>query len=220
MEFNLKHGWQSLRGYLYVMPLAFAMALLLLVCMVQMTAIEAKPKLENSTKRVVDFTMVEPNIETVVLAPIKPAEPLPEPKIFELSEHLTVDENALNMQPSMSFSKFKAPELTVSNNFSYMGLGRRQALGSRAKPSYPREAKNAQVEGTVYLQFDINKRGIPTNITVLESKPQGVFDQAAIKAVKKWRYAKKYSHGKLVGTQNYRNRINFRLDEMNLASSE
>jgi protein TonB len=213
-------GWQNLRRYLYVMPMAFSVAVLLLVCMVRMTAIDTKPDIEDAPKRVVDFIMVEPNIDTIVLAPVKPEEPLPEPKTFELSENLSIDESALNMRPEVNFNQFKAPKLTVSNNFSYMGLGRRHTIGSRAKPSYPREAKHAQIEGTVYLQFDINKRGIPTNISVLESKPKGVFDQAAINAVKKWRYAKKYSHGKLIGTPNFRNRINFRLDEMNLASTE
>lgn len=220
MKGYFRRGWQQLRSYLYVMPLALSMAVLLLVCMVQMVAIDAKPYTDDTAKRVVDFTMVEPNIETIVLAPVKPAEPLPEPKTFELSESVTIDESALNMRPEVSFNQFKAPKLTVSSNFSYMGLGRRHTVGPRAKPSYPREAKYAQVEGTVYLQFDINKRGIPTNISVLESQPLGIFDQAAINAVKKWRYAKKYSHGKLIGTPNFRNRINFRLDEMNLASTE
>lgn len=220
MKGYFRRGWQHLRCYFYVMPLALSMAVLLLVCMVQMVAIDAKPYIDDTAKRVVDFIMVEPNIETIVLAPVKPAEPLPEPKTFELSESVTVDESALNMRPEVSFDQFKAPKLTVSSDFSYMGLGRRHTVGSRAKPSYPREAKYAQVEGTVYLQFDINKRGIPTNISVLESQPLGIFDQAAINAVKKWRYAKKYSHGKLIGTPNFRNRINFRLDEMNLASSE
>lgn len=211
-------SWQGLLRYLYVMPLAFSVAVLLLVCMVQMTAIDKKPDIEDAPKRVVDFIMVQPNIETIVSAPVKPTEPLPEPKMFDVSESLTVDESALNMRSEVSFNQIKAPKLMVSNNFSYMGLGRRHTVGSRAKPSYPREAKHAQIEGTVYLQFDINKRGMPTNISILESKPEGVFDQAAIKAVKKWRYAKKYSHGKLIGTPNFRNRINFRLDEMNLAS--
>lgn len=220
MALDFKGSWQSLRRYLYVMPLALSVAVLLLVCMVQMTAIDLKPKADDAPKRVVDFIMVEPNIETIVLAPVKPAEPLPEPKTFELSDSMMVDEAALNMQPEISMAKFRAPKLTVSSNFSYMGLGRRHTVGPRAKPSYPREAKYAQVEGTVYLQFDINKRGIPTNIAVLESQPEGVFDQAAINAVKKWRYAKKYSHGKLVGTSNFRNRINFRLDELNIASTE
>lgn len=220
MNGYFRRGWQHLRCYLYVMPLALSMAVLLLVCMVQMVAIDARPYTDDTPKRVVDFIMVEPKIETIVLAPVKPVEPLPEPKTVVLSENLTFDESALNMKPEVKFKKFQAPTLTVSSNFSHMGLGRRHTIGSRAKPSYPREAKYDQVEGTVYLQFDINKRGIPTNISVLESQPLGVFDEAAINAVKKWRYAKKYSHGKLVGTPNFRNRINFRLDEMNLVSSE
>ncbi|WP_125563673.1 energy transducer TonB [Pseudoalteromonas rubra] len=53
---------------------------------------------------------------------------------------------------------------------------------------YPREAAYQRIEGHISLQFDIDSQGKPVNITVLESSPTGVFDQAGIDALTQWRY--------------------------------
>jgi len=197
-------------------PLALSVTVVLLLWMVQVTRIDNLVRPDDEAGRLVDFILQPPSIDTIVLAPVKPEEPLVEPETYDIAEAVSVDEPALNMRTAIKFESFKKPQFEIDANFAYMGLGLRQVLGSRAKPSYPREAKNAQVEGTVFLQYDINTRGIPVNIHILESQPEGIFDQAAIKAVKKWRYAKKYSDGAAISTLDFRNRINFRLDEMNL----
>lgn len=214
---NSQNSWLRL---LWVMPLAMSVTVGLLLWMVKMTWLDASHIEEVKPQVAFDFIIKEPNIETFIAPPVKPKEPMPTPKTFDVVKTLKIDENALNMRPEIKTARFKAPKLVISSNFSHMGLGQRQVLGSRAKPSYPREAKNAQVEGTVYLEFDISKRGIPRNIRILESQPEGVFDVAAINAVKKWRYARKFSNGEAIETPNFRNRVNFRLDEMNLASAQ
>jgi len=60
---------------------------------------------------------------------------------------------------------------------------------SRAIPRYPNRALSTNIEGWVSVSFDISIRGLPENITILESQPTGTFDRAALKAVKKWRFS-------------------------------
>lgn len=216
MNLTVKADWQR---YIFVLPLAMSVTFVMLCWMVDMTRFDGEVVAQAELPRVADIFIKEPHIETFMPPPIKPTEPLPEPKSYDVVNNLNIDDQALNMRPEIELNTFTAPKLIVSSNFSYMGLGQRKVVGPRAKPSYPREAKYAGIEGSVYLEFDISVRGIPTNIRVLESTPVGVFDQAAISAASKWRYARKYSDGEAIATPNFRNRINFRLDEMNLASN-
>lgn len=56
-------------------------------------------------------------------------------------------------------------------------------------PDYPPSALAQQVSGSVTLEFTVDTRGEPRDIRVTEATPPGVFNQAAINAVKHWRYA-------------------------------
>ena len=60
------------------------------------------------------------------------------------------------------------------------------ALIHRVEPVYPGVAVGGKVSGTVILEATVNESGAVTDVTVLRSIK--VLDQAAIKAVKQWRY--------------------------------
>jgi protein TonB len=60
------------------------------------------------------------------------------------------------------------------------------ALIHRVEPEYPRVAIAGKVSGTVILEATVNEAGTVTDVTVLRSII--LLDQAAIKAVKQWRY--------------------------------
>jgi periplasmic protein TonB len=60
------------------------------------------------------------------------------------------------------------------------------ALIHRVEPEYPAVAVGGKVSGTVILEATVNESGAVTDVTVLRSIK--VLDQAAIKAVKQWRY--------------------------------
>jgi len=61
-------------------------------------------------------------------------------------------------------------------------------------PSYPPMARTARVEGSVILEADITESGALENVTVIEGHPMLV--DAAIEAVRKWRYAPAKLNGK------------------------
>ena len=60
------------------------------------------------------------------------------------------------------------------------------ALNRRVEPEYPSVAVSGKISGTVILEATVNEQGEVTDVTVL--RPILVLDEAAIKAVKQWRY--------------------------------
>ena len=56
-------------------------------------------------------------------------------------------------------------------------------------PDYPQAALNQSVSGSVTLQFTVDVKGEPRDVHIVEATPPGVFDRAAVNAIKRWRYA-------------------------------
>ncbi|WP_231659112.1 MULTISPECIES: TonB family protein [Pseudoalteromonas] len=56
------------------------------------------------------------------------------------------------------------------------------------EPKYPEHAYKNGIEGWVWLEFDIDKSGAVTDITLIDSYPEKTFDKAIINAVRRWQY--------------------------------
>jgi protein TonB len=61
------------------------------------------------------------------------------------------------------------------------------AVGNR-KPAYPAEARRRHLEGLVVLQVAVSAHGAPDNVTVLKSSGHALLDDAALAAVRLWRF--------------------------------
>ncbi len=61
------------------------------------------------------------------------------------------------------------------------------------------------------LEFDINRRGRPMNIEVIESEPPGAFDRVVIDALRRFRYEPVLEDGEPVVFENARNGFDFRI---------
>jgi protein TonB len=55
-------------------------------------------------------------------------------------------------------------------------------------PPYPDLAKQMRQEGIVMLSVDVNKEGEPVNIEIIQSSGYRLLDQAALKAVRHWKF--------------------------------
>lgn len=84
---------------------------------------------------------------------------------------------------------------------------------SRSPPRYPNRALKSNTEGWVQVKFSITKEGVPIDIIVVDSEPKKVFDEAAMKSVKKWRFspARNQRTGLPVDSKNISTKVQFRL---------
>ncbi|RDV29242.1 energy transducer TonB [Alteromonas aestuariivivens] len=62
-------------------------------------------------------------------------------------------------------------------------------------PVYPRNAKQAKIEGYVKMSVSIRPDGTVANAKVIESNPRRLFDKAAITAMMRWKFRPKIVDG-------------------------
>jgi len=77
-------------------------------------------------------------------------------------------------------------------------------------PQYPATAQAQRIAGSVTLEFTVDSSGETRDVHVIEATPPGVFDQAAVNAVKHWRYAPPLLNGAAVEVP-VRTRMRFEL---------
>jgi len=75
--------------------------------------------------------------------------------------------------------------------------------------NYPRKALRKGIEGYVIIQFVIDTDGAVLDPYVIESEPAGIFDRAAIKAVRKWLYDTPSYNGVSVKVNNVQVKVSF-----------
>lgn len=68
----------------------------------------------------------------------------------------------------------------------------------RVEPMYPRSAMQRGVEGYVTVEFTISANGTVKDAKAVDADPKGVFNQAALAAVRKWKYNPKIENGQAV----------------------
>lgn len=64
----------------------------------------------------------------------------------------------------------------------------RPSILSKVDPDYPETARTEGLEGTVLVKIQILANGLPGDITVNHSSGHGILDDAAIAAVRQWRF--------------------------------
>ncbi len=58
----------------------------------------------------------------------------------------------------------------------------------RIPPTYPMRAANRRIQGWVKVEFTITKEGTVKDAVVVASKPGSIFNSAALKAIKRWKF--------------------------------
>ncbi|MDH5465399.1 MAG: energy transducer TonB, partial [Thiovulaceae bacterium] len=130
----------------------------------------------------------------------KPKKELPLPKIKLQQEAI---------KPQLKIQAFKLPKLSLVNQFkgdllvgaNVGNLSMEVIPLVRISPIYPKRALRMRQEGSVTLSFTINPNGTVRNVKVKSSKPKRIFDAAAIRSLKKWKFKPKLQNGKPVSQQ-------------------
>lgn len=83
----------------------------------------------------------------------------------------------------------------------------------KVAPLYPESAASRGIEGYVLLEFTVTETGATADPLVIEAQPSGVFDDAAKKAVLKFKYKPRVENGRPVRVDHVRHVITFKLDK-------
>jgi protein TonB len=83
----------------------------------------------------------------------------------------------------------------------------------RINPDYPPRALSRSLEGWVQVQFTITATGTVKDAIVVNAEPKNVFDDAALKAIARWRYNPKVDGGVAVERVGVQTIIRFQLEQ-------
>ena len=134
--------------------------------------------------------------------------PPPTPDVPQLSMSSgSVETNAISLAPTIDTAGAMTG-LSLSG-----GVDRDVVPLVRINPDYPQRALSRGLEGWVQVQFTISETGSVIDPIVVDSMPKGIFDDAAIKAVSRWRYNPKVEGAVAVQRVGVQTIIRFTLED-------
>jgi TonB family protein len=80
------------------------------------------------------------------------------------------------------------------------------------RPEYPPRAVMGNIEGWVQVRFTVTAIGTVRDAVVVDSYPDTVFDDAALKAIARWRYNPRVENGEAVERPGLQTVIRFELE--------
>ena len=83
----------------------------------------------------------------------------------------------------------------------------------KVAPQYPRRAQTRGIEGFVLLEYIVTKTGAVRDPVVIDAKPPGIFNRAAINAALKYKYKPKVVNGEPIDVAGVKTRITFDMAE-------
>jgi protein TonB len=135
-----------------------------------------------------------------------PSQAVPAPKI-EIPKHGTGSafapvpgSDSRLTTPLAQWSLDKTPDDNETAKGGENGEGgsgsRKLTVLSRVLPTYPRQAKARRIEGWVRIDVSVTPSGRVSGARVDDSSPKDVFDQAALEAIRQWRFQPAFKEGR------------------------
>lgn len=187
----------------YILPLVFGSAVALGLILAMMGLI-ANPDADLSQERdtiQMNFAQVPDLDKAKKRSRALPDKPEPEQVPQDTADTVEVSASTQAATPSVvKPSMFNVGAGSVAAGFNTgSGLGAQDlqinpdqyaqaAALVKVAPQYPMRARMDKIEGKVTVEFTITKKGTVADPKVVSADPEGIFDQAAINAVKQWRY--------------------------------
>jgi periplasmic protein TonB len=143
---------------------------------------------------IVEMPKFNAPIEAVFIEDMPAAEPEPEVNIKpEIESPVTVDEPPPEVQfetPVTPVAEVAVPESAsaISATPSAGAVSKELKTSSRVEPIYPPASRRAGEEGTVRVKVLVDERGRPSQVQVAQSSGFPKLDEAAVTAVRKWKF--------------------------------
>ena len=196
-------------------PLAFAVALVLTSMMFWFLArlIQAPAELGNTvTAARIEFTRMRRDSEVEHKREEYQKPTRDRPPQIPTAPHIASSSSAAVNGAPVQMVQPKIDTGAVKMNLTAGGSDRGVAPLVRVSPDYPRRALERGIEGWVHVRFTITAAGTVKDLIVVDAEPKGVFDEAASKAVLRWRYNPKVENGVAVERIGEQTLIRFKLE--------
>jgi len=127
----------------------------------------------------------EPPAEEVRKKPEKPEKREPPPETQIARNEQTID-RPVDIERSLQPGREGHPVLKGTFEALTRGDSGEARPVAAMPPPYPREAALEGIEGWVRIAVEIDEHGRVRDVEVLAAEPRGYFEQAAIRAVRRW----------------------------------
>lgn len=196
--------------YLSGLGLGVVTTIMLLYLMQSLIQSEKSALNEGVKGKLIDFVRVQEDVEvqTRIRKPTPPPPPdepppdAPVPDFDSSAQSIGVDVSAVNVNVDVNVGGLGG----FSSDGEYLPI-------VKVAPVYPRRAQTRGIEGYVLLEFIVTATGSVRDPRVVESKPPGIFDSAAMQAALKFKYKPKVVNGEPIEVAGVRNLITFELAE-------
>ena len=83
------------------------------------------------------------------------------------------------------------PPPTTEEVFDFFAVEEKPRVLKKALPKYPELAKKSGLEGVVVVEFVVDTDGsvVPNSAKVIQARPEGIFEEEALKAIYKWKFS-------------------------------
>jgi periplasmic protein TonB len=161
--------------------------------------------------KIIEFVRLkrEQKLETERPKPVKPDKPQAPPPDAEVPE--------VQAQAPQAGAVSIGP-MTVGKDLTGAGFRLSASDGEylpivKVAPIYPASAQSRGIEGWVLVEFTVTQTGAVRDPVVIEAEPQGVFDEAAKKAVLKFKYKPRIESGRATEVTGVQHLITFKLED-------
>ena len=201
--------------FLFAIPVSLGLAMLLFLLMAWLVAApkqQSQPMLElTAVNFVVDEQQQNVEHRTRALPPPPTLEPLP-------TDYMTAPEPAMQLSAPIAPGRISASALNIevgSVEINAPEIGSFESASPimpihRVEPRYPYKASQRRIEGYVVIRFNIDEKGRPVDLEVIEATPKRVFEREAVKALKQWRYQPMLEQGQPVTHHRQTVKLEFR----------
>lgn len=189
------------------LPIAIVTTLSLLYLMLQLIATDAVEIDSTPRIKISPFILEErpePKAKPKELDPPQTPEKQPPVDVFDTADTDFLG-NVVVVAPPTPVEVIESEKPALDGN-SYL------IAEIQVQPRYPHDAIIRNIEGYVDIEFDVSAEGATQNIHVVAAKPEGIFENAALRAVAKWRYRAPMVDGRTVPVFDHRERLRFEID--------
>ncbi|RVU40659.1 TonB family protein [Rheinheimera riviphila] len=163
-----------------------------------------------ATSTVIDIGWTEPRAER----PVETKPKLQPPPMVTVAPKISVQSEPVSGE--LFPTGGPTPEIQINTSAALPGLqqpaDREPSPIVRINPKYPVNAAREGIEGWVQLRFSVDATGSVTDIEVIAAQPQRVFEQEAIRALKRWKYQPSTLDGAAAARSGLQVQLDFNLD--------